>query len=183
MFGWLTRRRKPETESQSTLASNVGVYAHLRGKLDGMNMERQRQEDAERVVRAFADTLSKHDEMILDARLLIHPKPEIYAAFDTRIAFIERLYDETAEEQWKDRLEQYRALRWRISDFQTIDIEDQAAVAEANSKQMEERRAVLLFLKYHQRAMKENGLPVENPCEQGEERIPFSELARRMLDA
>lgn len=183
VFGWLTRRRKPETESQSTLASNAGVYAHLRGKLDDMNMERQRQEDADRVVQAFGDTLSKHDEMILDARFLIHPKPEIYAAFDTRIAFIERLCDETAEKQWQDRLEQYSTLRRRISDFQTIDTEDEAAVAEANSKQMEERRAALLFLKYHQRAMKENEIPVENPCEQGEERTPFSELARRMLDA
>jgi len=70
-----------------------------------------------------------------------------------------------------------------ISDFQTIDIEDEGAVREANSKEMEQRRAVLVFLKYHQRAMKENGLPVERPLERGEERIPFSELVRRTLDA
>ena len=148
-----------------------------------MNVERQRQEDADKVVRAFADTLSKHDEMILDVRLLIHPKSEIYAAFDTRIAFMERLSNETGDKRWQDRLEQYRALRRSISDFQTIDIEDEAAVVQANTKQMDERRCLLLSLKYHQRGMKEAGLPVEDPLEQADERIPFSELARRMLDA
>jgi len=91
VFSWLTRRRKLATESQSTLPSNAEAHARLRGHLDDINLQRKRQEDADRVVRAFADILSKHDEMILDARLLMHPEREIYDAFDTRIAFMERL--------------------------------------------------------------------------------------------
>ncbi len=164
------------------LASDVEPYAYVRGQLDDLNIERQRQEDAQRVVRAFANTLAEHDEMILDARLLQHSKAQIYDAFDTRIAFLECSCDESSEESWKDHLEHHRALRCRVSDFQDIDAEDEDAVAEANKRQMEERRALLLVLKYHQRAMKEDGLQVENPVEQGQERIPFSDLARRMLD-
>jgi hypothetical protein len=96
------------------------------------------EDEAQQIVYAFADVLSEHSEYILDARLLQHPKAMVYTAFAKHIAHYEKLYSMDAalfrRKGYDVTLEQLRALRLRVGDFQEIDPEDLAPVAEINAR-------------------------------------------------
>ncbi len=83
------------------------------------------------IVDDFADVLGQLNLPILDARLLPHPKPEIYAAFDFYMAQLEAMakYSEDSREK----LKKVSTLYLMISDFQDIDPEDRQLVNEVNA--------------------------------------------------
>jgi hypothetical protein len=136
--------------------------------------------EAEEIVDSFAEVLETATECVLDAQRLHHPKSTIRVAFGIRIQCLERRCKEDPyNPESADHLQMLRALRLRVSDFQIIDSDDQRAVQEAIAGRLDDRKTVLLTLKYHQRAMKEDGLPVENALERGKECLSFGELCKR----
>jgi len=140
------------------------------------------QRPTESIISAFHKTLERATDRILDARMLPHSKADIREAFDAIIRVLEVRCngDNDDKECWMTELKLCRATRLRVSDFQDIDETDESVVQLANAGCLDERKTLLLFLKYHQRAMKEDGLSVENPLEQGVARISFAALCARL---
>ncbi len=134
-------------------------------------------QEAQDIMSAFDDVLAEHaDVIILDARVLPESKQRLYQAFDQEITRYEMM--KNAGVGFDETLEQIKALRWRISDFQTIDPKDEAIVAQLNSgpnlRELEEQlaegaipeqeredadlylwRASQIQMKYHRRGMTE----------------------------
>ncbi len=125
---------------------------------------------ADNIVAAFTEVLSRRadrSQNIPDASELPFPKKAIRWALARKIQF--------HEEQAKV----HQTAACYVSDYQEIDEEDMAAVREANAGQLDNRRQLLLVLKYQQRGMKEDGLPLEDPLEADGQRISFQELCQR----
>lgn len=142
-------------------------------------------QEARDIVYAFANVLAEHSDLILDARLLPETKHRLYLAFDQHRKHYQTLRDMEStkfqQEAYDETLEQVKALRMRIADFQAIDPEDESVVAQINSgsdikalaKQLKEgavpeqeredvqayvTNAMRTFVKYHRRGMNELGL-------------------------
>jgi hypothetical protein len=83
------------------------------------------------IVYDFADVLGQLNLPILDARLLPHPKAEIYTAFQFYMAQLEAMAKYSGDS--REELKKVSTLYVMISDFQDIDPEDRQLVNEVNA--------------------------------------------------
>lgn len=89
------------------------------------------------IVYDFADVLGQLRLPILDAKLLPHPKADIYTAFQIYMAQLEAMAPHLPNS--REELERVKPLYLMISDFQEIDPEDRELVSEVNASQRFER--------------------------------------------
>lgn len=83
------------------------------------------------IVYDFADVLGQLNLPVLDARLLPHPKAEIYTAFEFYMAQLAAMAKYSGDS--REELKKVRTLYVMISDFQDIDPEDRQLVNEVNA--------------------------------------------------
>ena len=158
------------------------MFGSKRKKSGSAGRQSMPEQEAQDIVYAFVDVMAEHADFILDARLLPESKQRLYQAFNQHIMHYETLKNislpKFQEEGWDETLDQLKVLRRRISDFQTIDPEDESLVAQINSgpnikelaEQLKEgsvpeqergdvqaylRKAMQTFRKYHDRGMTE----------------------------
>lgn len=181
MFNWLKRRRRELQDDTDCLQA----YFEAQRRLAEIEEKRAGEEAADRVVKAFAAMLETTHDWILDVRDLPYPKETIRAAFAKRIAFYKDYCRQVPNETWcRRRLEVHKLAALSLSDFQTIDAEDEAAVRAANAMSWSDPERLRLFggyfIKYFERAIKEDELIVDSPLELAEKRA-YLETVRRVV--
>jgi len=166
--------------SNATTQEGLKTMTALRQSLAEMNRRRDEEAEAARIVRAFAEVLGSSTDRIRDAKMLPFPKQVIRNAFARRIQFFKTCCEQEPDNpEWSDGLKWVQSGVLHLSSFQDIDPTDLSAVQAANSGDLDERREILLFLKYHQRGMKEDGIVVDNALERPGEVLSFNELCKR----
>ncbi len=168
MFNWLNRTRNEISQpSQDGYVS----YCEMQRQLAEAKERWIAAERAEKIVRAFVAVLKVSSEWILDARKLPYSKEVIRSAFELRIRSLkERCRQQPNNSEFKKDLDVYKATFLRVSDFQTIDTEDEEAVRAANAGGLSDRDRVLLFDKYLERGLREDESVVDDPNELTEKR-------------
>jgi hypothetical protein len=186
MFTWLRKLvtgldiSNCATGSNGQIADGLETLGKLKQLITEIDSKAEQQAAAARIVRAFAEALENSTEQFPDARKLPYEKSVIREALATRIQFYrDCCKQEPTNPTWQKDLELHKVLRLHISDFCEIDAADKTAVQEANAGRLDDRKKLILILKYRQRGTKEEGKTVENPLERDGEKVTFDELCRR----
>ena len=130
MFEWFKRKRDQLSESTSDHRES---FAAIRDQLAATERRHEEWKWSEKVVLAFAEVLENSPELILNARKLPYSKATIRAALDFRLSILERrTTDEPNNSELQKDLRLAKGILLHLSDFQTIEPEDEDRVRAAN---------------------------------------------------